>query len=41
MIYSVTFRVIGTGNLGGLLGEVQGFRPYFIDKIPDNGGGSD
>lgn len=41
MIYSVTFRVIGTGNLGGLLGEVQGFRPFFIDKIPENGGGSD
>ena len=41
MLYSVTFRVIGTGNLGGLLGEVEGFKPLIIDLIPQNDKGSD
>jgi len=39
MLYSVTFRVIGTGNLGGLLGEVSEFKPIVIDFIPENGSG--
>jgi hypothetical protein len=30
MLYSVTFRIIGTGNLGGLLGEVSGFKPLLL-----------
>lgn len=41
MLYSVTFRVIGTGSLGGLLGEVEGFKPLIIDLIPQNDKGSD
>lgn len=41
MLYSVKFRVIGTGNLGGLLGEVEEFKPVIIDFIPQNGAGTD
>jgi len=41
MLYSVTFRVIGTGNLGGLLGEIEGFKPLVIDIIPEKRDGSD
>lgn len=41
MLYSVTFRVIGTGNLGGLLGEVSGFKPLVIEIIPENRSESD
>lgn len=41
MLYTVTFRVIGTGNLGGLLGEVEGFKPVIIDFIPENEKGAD
>ncbi|HOP63583.1 MAG TPA: hypothetical protein PK358_03810 [Spirochaetota bacterium] len=37
MLYSVTFRVVDTGNFGGLLGEVQGFTPVVLDLIPQNG----
>ncbi|HPJ42123.1 MAG TPA: hypothetical protein P5120_08435 [Spirochaetota bacterium] len=41
MLYSVTFRVIGSGNLGGLLGEIQGFKPIVIEIIPEKAAGSD
>ena len=40
MLYSVTFRVIGSGNLGGLLGEIQGFKPIVIEIIPEKAAGS-
>ena len=36
MLYSVTFKVIGTGNLGGLLGEIESFKPVIFDLIPQN-----
>ncbi|HOP28121.1 MAG TPA: hypothetical protein PKZ64_01020 [Spirochaetota bacterium] len=41
MLYSVTFRVIGSGNLGGLLGEIQAFKPIVIEIIPEKAAGSD
>lgn len=32
--YTVTFYVTGTGHLGGLIGDLEGFKPAFLDKIP-------
>ncbi len=34
MEYRVSFRVTGTGNLGGLIGILESFTPLFLDKIP-------
>lgn len=34
MAYRVSFRVTGTGNLGGLIGILESFTPLFLDKIP-------
>jgi hypothetical protein len=34
MLYRVTFIVTGTGNLGGLIGNLQSFTPVFLEKIP-------
>ena len=34
MLYRVTFIVTGTGNLGGLIGNIQSFTPVFLEKIP-------
>lgn len=41
MFYSVTFRVIGTGNLGGLIGEIEKFKPIIIDFIPQESEAAD
>ncbi len=35
MTYRVTFRVIGSGSLGGLTGDLAGFKPLIIEKIPE------
>lgn len=35
MLYHVTFRVIGTGSLGGLTGSLNEFIPVIVDKIPE------
>lgn len=37
MLYHVTFRVIGTGSLGGLTGSLNEFIPVIVDKIPEKG----
>lgn len=37
MLYSVKFRVIGEGNLGGILGEIAGFTPVLLEDIPESG----
>jgi len=34
MIYRVSFSVTGTGHLGGLMGDLEGFKPAFLEKIP-------
>lgn len=34
MIYRVSFSVSGRGHLGGLMGDLQGFKPAFLEKIP-------
>ncbi len=34
MLYSVTFKVIGAGSLGGVLGEIESFKPVIVDLIP-------
>jgi len=34
MLYRVTFIVTGTGNLGGLVGNIESFNPVFLEKIP-------
>jgi len=38
MLYAVRFKVIGEGNLGGLLGEIIGFTPVILDDIPESRG---
>ena len=35
MLYEVKFTIIGNGTLGGLIGELQGFSPVIIEKIPE------
>lgn len=35
MLYRVKFRVIGAGSLGGLTGDLLGFSPVIIEKIPE------
>lgn len=34
LLYRVNFVVKGTGNLGGLIGELESFTPVFLEKIP-------
>jgi len=34
MVYRVSFTVTGTGHLGGLVGDIEGFKPAFLEKIP-------
>ena len=34
MAYRVSFTITGTGHLGGLVGDIEGFKPAFLDKIP-------
>jgi len=34
MACRVSFFVKGPGHLGGLMGDLQGFKPAFLDKIP-------
>lgn len=36
MLYRVTFKIIGTGTLGGLTGDLHEFMPIIVDKIPDS-----
>jgi len=37
MIYRVKFTVIGAGTIGGLTGDLHGFTPVIIEKIPSDG----
>jgi hypothetical protein len=34
MDYSVSFTVIKLGNMGGVIADLDGFKPVIIDKIP-------
>ena len=35
VLYRVKFTILGSGNLGGLMGELHGFTPVFSDYIPE------
>jgi len=35
VMYSVRFTIVGSGNLGGLTGELQGFTPVYSDYVPE------
>lgn len=35
VLYRVKFTILGSGNLGGLIGELHGFTPVFSDYIPE------
>lgn len=37
VLYSVKFTILGSGNLGGLIGELHGFTPVFSDYVPERG----
>lgn len=39
MLYYVKFKVIYTGNLGGLLGEIESFKPVILENIPQSENG--
>ena len=34
VLYRVKFTILGSGNLGGLIGDLHGFTPVFSDYIP-------
>ena len=36
VLYHVSFTILGSGNLGGLIGDLKGFTPVFSDLIPQN-----
>lgn len=35
VLYRVRFTILGSGNLGGLIGELHGFTPVFSDYVPE------
>lgn len=35
VLYRVKFTILGSGNLGGLMGELHGFTPVFSDYVPE------
>jgi len=35
VLYSVTFIILDTGRLGGIIGELHEFTPVFSGKIPE------
>lgn len=37
VLYSVKFTILGSGNLGGLIGELHGFKPVFSGYVPERG----
>jgi len=37
VLYRVKFTIAGSGNLGGLMGELHGFIPVFSDHVPERG----
>lgn len=37
VLYRVKFTILGSGNLGGLIGELHGFTPVFFDNVPEMG----
>ncbi len=39
LVYLVTFTVRDAGNQGQIIGDLEGFTPVVIGKLPENGGG--
>ncbi len=37
MEYNVTFIVQNVGNLGQIIGELKGFKPVVLEKVPEKG----
>lgn len=35
VLYRVKFTILGSGSLGGLIGELHGFTPVFSDYVPE------